>query len=661
MAFRDGLGERYLITDADGPPTEILCLRRELSAVPSFEFALRERATRLAHFQHSYFGRVRGVDRSGSFNHALTVASDAVPGPRLSELLAGAHERGLPVPIGAALCLVRQLVPAVAILHETARDAAHGALAPERLVLGPHNRLAIVEYVLGSALEQLLYSRERYWTELRVALPRVAGLPRFDHLADVTQIGAIALQLVAGRLLRDEEYPGRVGEIVSTATAVSERAGIEPLAAPIRSWIARALQLDPRHSFPSAIEARAELERAIAESGYDASPEALDAFLVRYQAPDQPAVAVTLPDAPVAAPTEWIDFAPAERSSSMHVPAPSVHMPASAAAAEHPVILQPAAAAVLEPPVAPRAASPPAAAPAAVREPEIAVVERRRARGRLVTAAAAVIVAGVVLAGGGLLGARRFLANEPDGAATGTLTLASNPAGAEAIVDGVRRGTTPVTLTLPVGPHRVELRGDAEPRVIPVTMTAGAQLAHYVDLPRPAPPVGVVPEPAVEPPAPATPAVTPGPDETLSLAGWIAVQMKSVNNDDRLDVDVYEGDRLLGNSRIDRIMLPVGRHDLDFVNAAVGLRVKRTVQVAAGKVSSIAIDRPTGTIAINALPWAEVWIDGDKIGETPIGNHQIPIGPHAVVFRHPELGEREQTVLVTLTNPARISVDLRKP
>jgi hypothetical protein len=665
VAFRDGLGERHLIAEADGTTTELLCLRRELSAVPSFEFALRERASRLAHFQHSYFARVRGIDRSASFNHALTVVSDAIPGPRLSELLATAHDRGLPVPIGAALCLVRQLVPAVAILHETARDAAHGGLAPERLVLGPHNRLTIVEYVLGSALEQLLYSRERYWKELRVALPRVAGLPRFDHLADVTQIGAIALQLVAGRLLRDEEYPARVGEIVSTATAVSERAGIEPLAAPIKSWLTRALQLDPRHSFPSAIEARAELERAITESGYDASPEALEAFLARYHAPDPVATALTTPDAPAAVATEWIDIEPAERPSSAHTPAPGVHVPATRthATTEHPVLLQPVAAPVLESLSVPPVATPPAALPPAARDPELpSPVERRRAKGRLVTAAAAIIVAGVVLTGGGLLGARRFLAKEPEAGGTGTLTLASNPAGAEAVVDGVRRGTTPVTLTLSVGPHRVELRGDAEPRVIPVTMTAGAQLTHYVDLPKPQPPLAVMPEPVAAPPVPvATTAVIPAPDDTLSLAGWIAVQMKSVNDRDRLDVDVYEGERLLGNSRFDRIMLPVGRHDLDFVNAAVGLRVKRTVQVAPGKVSSIAIDPPTGTIAMNALPWAEVWVDGNKIGETPIGNHQISIGPHAVVFRHPELGEREQTVLVTLTNPARISVDLRKP
>jgi hypothetical protein len=77
-------------------------------------------------------------------------------------------------------------------------------------------------------------------------------------------------------------------------------------------------------------------------------------------------------------------------------------------------------------------------------------------------------------------------------------------------------------------------------------------------------------------------------------------------------------------------------------------------------VTPIKIDFPKGTIAVNAVPWAEVWIDGERVGETPMGNLPIAIGPHEVVFRNPELGELRHAVTVTLTAPARVSVDLRK-
>src|SRR3954462_9412399 len=53
VAFEDGLGTRRLAIDrARNETVEMLCLRGELTAVPSFEFALRERLGNLAAFSH---------------------------------------------------------------------------------------------------------------------------------------------------------------------------------------------------------------------------------------------------------------------------------------------------------------------------------------------------------------------------------------------------------------------------------------------------------------------------------------------------------------------------------------------------------------------------------------------------------------------------------
>ena len=65
-------------------------------------------------------------------------------------------------------------------------------------------------------------------------------------------------------------------------------------------------------------------------------------------------------------------------------------------------------------------------------------------------------------------------------------------------------------------------------------------------------------------------------------------------------------------------------------------------------------------VVLNAAPWAEVWVDGDKVGETPIGSVQVSIGPHEVVFRHPQFGEKRQAVSVTLKAPVRLSVDMKQ-
>ena len=91
VVFQDGLGERRRVTDATGTETlERLCLRAELTAIPSFEFALRERASRLAGFRHTYYARVRSVDRLNDAASTLAVVSESIRGVRLSTLLAKA-------------------------------------------------------------------------------------------------------------------------------------------------------------------------------------------------------------------------------------------------------------------------------------------------------------------------------------------------------------------------------------------------------------------------------------------------------------------------------------------------------------------------------------------------------------------------------------------
>ena len=92
--FSDGLGERVVAADgATGELLQILRLRPALTAVPSFEFALRERAARLANFRHAYYVRVRRVDRAMASASSLAIVSDHLEGTRLSDILRVAQER----------------------------------------------------------------------------------------------------------------------------------------------------------------------------------------------------------------------------------------------------------------------------------------------------------------------------------------------------------------------------------------------------------------------------------------------------------------------------------------------------------------------------------------------------------------------------------------
>ena len=150
---------------------------------------MRERVARLASFQSPEFSRLKTVDRLRDQTSTLVLVSETVAGTRLSDLLATAEKLGFGLDGSAAWGLVRQLVSAIAALHEEAADVAHGAIAPERIIVTPDARLFVVEHALASALKHVRLSHEQLWKELRVACPRAASTAPFDHRSDIMQIG----------------------------------------------------------------------------------------------------------------------------------------------------------------------------------------------------------------------------------------------------------------------------------------------------------------------------------------------------------------------------------------------------------------------------------------------------------------------------------------
>jgi len=77
----------------------------------------------------------------------------------------------------------------------------------------------------------------------------------------------------------------------------------------------------------------------------------------------------------------------------------------------------------------------------------------------------------------GVLATRRFsilqfTAGEPK---PGNLTIDTRPAGSDVLIDGARRGATPLTLALAPGAHTITIRSGADERVVPLTIAAGAE------------------------------------------------------------------------------------------------------------------------------------------------------------------------------------------
>ncbi len=214
-------------------------------------------------------------------------------------------------------------------------------------------------------------------------------------------------------------------------------------------------------------------------------------------------------------------------------------------------------------------------------------------------------------------------------ALSGRLSIRSEPSGAAVSIDGRAYGKTPLTLAaVTPGERRIVLKLD------------GREVRQTVQ---------------VEPGGTAS-VIAPMSNATASPSGpsgWIAIVSKA-------EMDIFEGDVLVGSTRSPQVMMPAGVHKLRLVSEALGYEGTQQIRVEQGKVARINLTLPESTINLNALPWAEVWIDGRTAGETPIGNLPIAIGAHEIVFRHPEFGEKTVSTVVKSNAPTRVTVDLRK-
>ena len=274
----------------------------------------------------------------------------------------------------------------------------------------------------------------------------------------------------------------------------------------------------------------------------------------------------------------------------------------------------------------------------------------------------------------------------------GTLALESKPQ-ARVYIDDAPRGMTPLRLDLPAGPHRVRLEANSKARTLTVGVVAGAEVTQSVDLDRavqtgslfvrsdPAgakvlvdnKPAGVTPITVLDL-SPGSHAISrdrrgrlerqavgPGrsgrdrhaaPD-ARSPAGRRSVDGRGRRADQRLgagrraDRDAGAPGRPLSiGSRA--AACPSRRAAMTFSSVLPITPLRSASRSSAGRVARIEVNVPDGTVNLNAAPWAEVYLDGRSLGETPIANASVTAGharsdfPQPAVRRAAADGDRRE-------------------
>ena len=630
----DGLGDRLLMFDNTSAPSwELLRFRPQLAAAVGFEVALRERVERLGQFRHPSFTTVRSVEGLGSGDGLALVATYA-PGRRLSEAFAVSRSADAVIP------LIRQLTSALAALEQQGDDIAHGALTADRIMVTRDGRLIIREHVLGSALERLGLSAAQLWAELGIVVPPThKGVPSLDCRTDVVQLALIALSLMLGRRIGPDEYPKKIGGFLDQ---IAERAEpdskhVFPL---LRRWLERALQMNG-----TGFEGAQDAQRAMSELPQDrrgtdeclgllASPgrhisstePGSDAERRLYAAVEigssesQPGFDGSAPDPTEGGATATLHVA-ANRSTKVLSRDGIVRDPIEQFRPETAFATAPSQ--VQEVGFEPRL------------DPESRqTVFGRPGRLRWVAAAAVLVAMGEAV----LIGRLLFVRSRALPPADTAIAVEFAQPGADVFVDGRRAGVTPLELKVGSRTRSIRLVSRESLRT-----DVTAQGLSFAGEDQRAPRATVDARAADDLRTAARP----------QRSGGVRVSSP-------FELHVLENERLLGSSAEGPVVTTAGRHEFDLINSALGYRSRRVVDIKPGQIVSLAVTPPNGSISINALPWADVWIDGNLVGETPLGNVSVPLGEHQIVFRHPELGERREKVIVRSDRPTRVSTNLRR-
>jgi hypothetical protein len=207
----------------------------------------------------------------------------------------------------------------------------------------------------------------------------------------------------------------------------------------------------------------------------------------------------------------------------------------------------------------------------------------------------------------------------PSAKITGTLNILSTPAGSRVLVDGAVRGLTPLSIDdIAPGRHLVVL--ESSTGVVQRSVTVAADRVTEVN-------------------------------ESI-VAAFVTILSP-------FEVSISEGTRTLRRDEHNEITLAAGPHDLRFTNRRLMFDDRKHVDLAPAERLTISVTPPQSTVSVTSSEQAEVWVDGARVGQTPLADYVVELGTHEILVKRTDGGERRVTALVTV-KPFALHVDFSK-
>jgi hypothetical protein len=201
---------------------------------------------------------------------------------------------------------------------------------------------------------------------------------------------------------------------------------------------------------------------------------------------------------------------------------------------------------------------------------------------------------------------------------SGELQVESVPDGARIMLDGREVGFTPLTLKkISAGRHALILQGESGTVRRTVRVQAGERTVARYEI----------------------------------TAGFLSVFS-------RIPLEIFDGNRKLGSSDEGHVLLAPGQYKVRLVNTHYGYQEDAEFTIRAGEISTHTVSLPEGSLLVSTQAGAEIYIEGELKGTSPLGPIPVPLGSREVLIRHPELGERRQSVEIIAGKTVELSAVL---
>ncbi len=170
-------------------------------------------------------------------------------------------------------------------------------------------------------------------------------------------------------------------------------------------------------------------------------------------------------------------------------------------------------------------------------------------------------------------------------------------------------------------------------------------LAAADDDPAPVEATSNRPAPAIQPAEPPTVEPTPAPRASISPPVATEPAFGELLVVAEPWAEVYIDGEKVGQTPLSKIRLSAEEHTLSLSNDNFAGVIRDTITIPSNATLSKKYSfNDHGYLQIVVVPWADVFIDGNHVGQTPLERLNVPVGKHTVRLEHPQLGEQVKEI-----------------